>query len=405
MLKKKQSKKSLPIHKRKFGLSTREILKISVIKKRLLRCLVIRRLLSTKGDKYAHKIKCISKLIQVLIQSYVQLAFYDDSGCISSFPRRKFRMYDIPEIALRENLRFETYEQLESIIECFGIPETVELDNRSIATNHELLCVSLYRYHFPEKYDDLEAKFGCDYSRCSRIFNYFVRFMVENWGYLLTNNIDYWTDLIPTFADSIHRKIRAENLHIPNDHPNSQIFGFIDCTYNETCRPNDPWVQMGFYTKHKKIHGLKFQIIVLPNGMKFHVSHPDSARRRDAHLLSESRILQAIENMQANWEEKFRIHGDAAYGSYLCYLSSGELGNVRVTVENDIGEVKEYFKFINYERMLQLQRMQVASIFLVALLLHDMYVSLIGSTVSRFFSLLPPSLAQWTSQGKKKFNG
>ena len=226
--------------------------------------------------------------------------------------------------------------------------------------------------------------------------------MTENWRYLLLDNINFWVPNFSIFADHIEDKMNT--LGLVDYHPHkSRIFSFIDCTTFEISKPNDPVTQRAMYSGHKKIHAIKFQIVGLPNGMQFHVSLPDSARRHDSFLLSQSKILQTLNQIQEGAEEenKFRMHGDPAYANHL-YLSGGDLGEIRVVIEQDIGEAKEFYKLVNYERLLQIKKTKVSLICFMILVLHDIYVCLNGSKVGRYFNLAAPSLEEWTIQGPKK---
>ena len=50
------------------------------------------------------------------------------------------------------------------------------------------------------------------------------------------------------------------------------IWGFIDGTVRQTCRPT--YYQKQNYSGHKRYHGLKFQSVVTPDGMFGHFFGP-----------------------------------------------------------------------------------------------------------------------------------
>jgi hypothetical protein len=73
---------------------------------------------------------------------------------------------------------------------------------------------------------------------------------------------------------------------------------------NATCRPgggptrdgtdaprNDSEIQRAWYNGWKKLHGLKWQTIDLPNRMNFKVDGPFSVRENDLNALHDSEIL------------------------------------------------------------------------------------------------------------------
>jgi hypothetical protein len=92
--------------------------------------------------------------------------------------------------------------------------------------------------------------------------------MVDNWGYLLTNNVAFWLPYLPMMAAALRNKLSEKGVEFP--HGSFCVFGFIDNTMNSTCRPgggpardgtnaprNDPLIQRAFYNGWKKLHSLK----------------------------------------------------------------------------------------------------------------------------------------------------
>ena len=67
------------------------------------------------------------------------------------------------------------------------------------------------------------------------------------------------TLLNPPLLESYARSIDSKGSPLPN------CFGFIDGTVRPICRPEQN--QRVVYNGHKRVHGLKYQSVVLPNGM------------------------------------------------------------------------------------------------------------------------------------------
>ncbi len=57
---------------------------------------------------------------------------------------------------------------------------------------------------------------------------------------------------------------------------------------------------------------MKFQSIILPNGMSFHVFGPISSRRHDLYLFRLSNINSKSVEIQRDYDERlrFRVYGD-----------------------------------------------------------------------------------------------
>jgi hypothetical protein len=77
--------------------------------------------------------------------------------------------------------------------------------------------------------------------------------------------------------------------------PISSIFGFIDCTIRRICHPT--WFQRQAYNGHKKFHSLKFQAVMLPNGIIGHLYGPFEGRWNDNYLLTESGLLDRLAHL------------------------------------------------------------------------------------------------------------
>src|SRR6202167_4670422 len=65
-----------------------------------------------------------------------------------------------------------------------------------------------------------------------------------------------------------------------------------DCTIQRIAHPT--WFQHQAYNGHKKFHALKFQALMLPNGIIGHLYGPFEGRRNDNILLTESGLLERL---------------------------------------------------------------------------------------------------------------
>ena len=55
------------------------------------------------------------------------------------------------------------------------------------------------------------------------------------------------------------------------DTPGNRIYGFIDGTHRSICRPST-MDQKFFYSGYKKVHSVKFQAIMAPDGLIIHLA-------------------------------------------------------------------------------------------------------------------------------------
>ncbi len=76
-------------------------------------------------------------------------------------------------------------------------------------TADEILLCGLYRIHTPNFVDKQQwvLIFGWLQSRASLAFKLFWTFMMQNWVYLITDNLNFWLPFFPTFAAVIENKV------------------------------------------------------------------------------------------------------------------------------------------------------------------------------------------------------
>lgn len=72
--------------------------------------------------------------------------------------------------------------------------------------------------------------------------------------------------------------------------------------------------QREVYNGHKRAHALKFQSVVLPNGLIANLNGPYEGRRHDATMLNESGLLRDLQAVAwANDGTPLCLYGDPAY--------------------------------------------------------------------------------------------
>ena len=144
-----------------------------------------------------------------------------------------------------------------------------------------------------------------------------VTLLDERWEHLLQFDSNYL--LSPTnlecYSDAIY-KCGA---------PLQGVWGFIDCTVRPMCCPSNHQCQV--YNGHKHFHGLKYQAMMLPNGLFGHLFSPIEGRHNDTFMLAESGLINectlhtklpvALEDGDKDTSMEPRclqLFGDPAYG-------------------------------------------------------------------------------------------
>lgn len=266
----------------------------------------------------------------------------------------------------------------------------------------------------------------------SMIFNAFLDFMVDRWSYLLLDNMKFWLPYLPSCAQAIRDKCLDKGRFFPNSTAPGglRVAGFIDNTMNATCRPgggpardganaprNDPLIQRAWYNGWKKLHGMKWQTLDLPNGMNLNVWGPISVRHNDITSLQQSNINDKLVALQQGQLHQWVIYGDSAYvhvpDSHILARHHNEINSERQTLENvclsacreciewDYGDVGVMWAMVDFKKVLKMQLMPVKNIYLTALILRNAYVTMNGGTTPEYFKLTPPIFELWTSQGPR----
>ena len=120
------------------------------------------------------------------------------------------------------------------------------------------------------------------------------------------------------------------------------------------------------YNGHKRVHALKFQSLVIPNGLIANLYGPLKGRRHDAGMLNESGLLRALQaHAHTPTGQPLCIPGDPAYPlrpQPMCPYREGDyagpliphmrafnsaMSRARISVEWLFGDISTYFQFID----------------------------------------------------------
>ena len=106
---------------------------------------------------------------------------------------------------------------------------------------------------------------------------------------------------LQTYADVIHEA----------GAPYTNCWGFVDGTVRLVCRPGN--LQRSLYNGHKRVHAIKFQSVVAPNGLIANLYGPVEGRRHDSGMLADSGLLPQLQ-----------LHSRSPLGNPICIY--GDLG-------------------------------------------------------------------------------
>ncbi len=279
-----------------------------------------------------------------------------------------------------------------------AFPEQFKCYNGTVVDSVEALCICLRRLAYPCRYGDMVSRFARPVPHLSMISNLVIEQLFDRYGHLLTSLDQPWLSRhnLKLFADAIHDKGAALD----------NCWGFIDGTVRPICRPIRN--QRAVYNGHKRVHALKFQSVVAPNGLIANLFGPVEGRRHDAAMLVMSGLLEELQQHSfAPNGQALCIYGDPAYPHRIhlqCPYQQRQgltpeqqafnqsMSHVRVSVEWIFGEIVTFFKFVDFKKDLKIGLHPVGKTYVVCALLRNALTCLYGSNTAFYFGLEPPNL-------------
>ena len=281
------------------------------------------------------------------------------------------------------------------------IPKNVNLENGSVVSGIDALCMFLRRMAYPGRLVDLAHFFGRAPSDISRTVNFVLCHIYDNFGQIL-ETLDHQFLSIPNLqllAQSVRNK----------GSPFEHCWGFIDGTVMQICRPKEHQRQL--YSGHKRVHCLKFQSVMCPNGIISSFMGPYIGRRHDAGMFHESMLLRQLENKVDADGTPFFIYGDSAYPLSRFVMTPYKGANVteeqhnfnkvmsshRICVEWGFADITKTFAFLDFKKNLKLHLQPLGKLYKVAVILMNCRCCLYGNQTSQFFGINPPTIDGYLS--------
>jgi hypothetical protein len=434
IFKAKKSIRNTSFRYRHNALTAKSVLEVKLLKESI--CHIVGAIVKAKRQcknredhRFKQRIARLKLVLEVLATKFVERVTYAHVDVAPM--QRLYRTIDsFEDDEIPHLFRFRSKDQLRALLEGFGVPETVViLPQRYRFSGEEILLVSLLRMSRPYTVWDpvFKTLFGLDGSQIGSAFNWFVKFMTANWGYLMTNNLDYWKPFFSSCAEAIRCKLREWGLENPpaNAPDCFCIFGFIDNTMNATMRPGggpapdrsrySQLIQRAWYSGWKKIHGMKFQTVDLPNGMTCDAWGGVSIRHNDFFSLTKSKIVPRLRTLQAGSPVQYKLYGDSIYPT-MSHLRSrfdddhltaeeitinAAMSACRQSIEWNYAHLKNKFKLLDFTKALKLRLQNVGGMFLLGLILRNALTCMNGNQTAAYFHLMPPTFAHWIGQGPR----
>jgi hypothetical protein len=305
-------------------------------------------------------------------------------------------MVDLDDLQFEGFFRFKKCE-IPTVIAALGLPEFfVDPKQRSKCTAETGFLMLLVRLHYPTKLLMLELLFGHERTVCGRLCNVILDCIYEKFSHKMQFEKQLILTHLQTYSEAISRKC---------GNALSQCFGFIDGTVHPVCRPVK--YQKSVWSGHKRVHGMKFQSIILPDGMFGQLYGPVEARRHDVILLKESGLVSIFENSPAL--EGYHVFGDMGYTNNSWILSpfkginiDGDQAkwnklcrHVRIVVEWGFGNLQRKWAHLTFKPAMKVFLTPTSKMYITAAFLCNIHNCLHPNQVAQYFDLAPPPLEEY----------
>jgi len=257
----------------------------------------------------------------------------------------------------------------------------------------ECFAIVLLRLASPARWVDLEELFGRSGAALCHIFYSTVWALRDKWGFLLC---EWRVCFMRTRASLFSENIAGSGAYL------DRCVGFIDGTAISIARPGGG-LQRACYSGHKRKQALKFQNVLTPDGLFFHLFGPFEGRRLDMTLYHESVMDSLLSFALVVDGSQYYLYGDAAYmicpwlqAAFSALMTpeqeecNGTMKVPRTAVEWRFKDVKQTCSTLDYPRKLKVGESPVGLLYHTAALVWDLRCCAYVAATSTFFTCPPP---------------
>ena len=222
--------------------------------------------------------------------------------------------------------------------------------------------------------------------KLSRIFNNRITYLLEKYKDRLLLDLGLIDGHKNLYCQAISNMCGELLVH---------CFGFIDASLMRCCRPII--FQEAVYNGHKRGHGLKFQSVLLPDGLIGHLFGPVEGKCHDNSVLAYSGLLNRLQEHFPG----YYVFGDQGYpirGSLISPCRgynrtpeqvawNGEMSRVRISVEWGFHLIGSKWAHLQFTQQQKILLVPTAKTYLVAGMLTNIHNCFHPNQVSQYFGL------------------
>lgn len=308
------------------------------------------------------------------------------------------------------NFRFRKSDIVNHLIVAFAWPTARSHTRRNRYSVDPLLatCVVLNRLGVVGRLREKALLFGRHGSHLSEIFYEALECLVDSRLELIQGTLEtkMLRSRLQSYAAAISREAGPSGV--------ADVALFMDGKLHAIQRPGGG-LQRVCYDGHKRRHGLRFQLIVGPDGIQYHMCGPFEARRGDWWLYSQSGVdEQLVPALTVNGTQHI-IYTDAGYyrrpglcpphcssahpAESLCDIARMQdtaMATVRISAEWSFKEISQYFRILTSPTAMSIRKVPVGLLITAASLIQNFRVCLgYPCELTQKFKLKPPSLSEY----------
>ena len=275
------------------------------------------------------------------------------------------------------------------------------------ATGEEALCILLRRLVYPTTLPVLAWEMGRSPSAISQIVQAAVDHVYENFAHLRDNrSLECWGPYFPRFARAIHTGGRRGQCPLNN------CIGFVDGSIQRLDKPGR--YQHIMYNGHKRCHCVKWQGLMLPNGIMPMPFGPINGRNNDAFMLDKSFLVRIMQRICRRLGSVYCFYGDPAYPLshwIMCPFKhrmlngaeahfNTEMSKTRIPNEWGFGKLKNNWGYLDFSKGMKPYLNDIQRYWPVAVILTNCHTCCYGSQTGWYFDLEPPEMEKYVEMGR-----
>lgn len=322
-------------------------------------------------------------------------------ACRPAHPSLRVDLNSFSSNECKDLFRFSR-DDIPRVISALRMPDIMRCSNGTVFHSVEGFMMLTYSMAFPNRLVESKQIFFRSEDDISRIFNEVLSWLHQNWMHLLEGkNVCFTQQTIQRYRNAVSARTQINPC---------SVFGFIDGgTLRPCARPIR--FQHSIYNGMDRVHGLKYLITQMPDGMIPILSGPHGGAMHDSRCFQESHMERFLEHRIGGHLQVF-LYGDQGFalgkwiltayrGNHLTPMQAEwnrRFNACRVSVEWGIGKVSTLWCGNNLKEQQRVFLRRIGKMYRVSVLLTNVHTTLYHSETGHFFGCEPPSIHEYLSR-------